>query len=1241
VWKYIMPHALNQNRLIERNPMILMTKVSTVPAPEARGPHRLVPTVKTLLLTLAALWVPGWMAMPALGIDRHWVGQTNPYWSEPSNWNPAGAPQNGDDLDFDGGNDSNQSMVNDVVNLTVNSLNFGNGQNSEDYQLSDNSVTVNSAISSVPSGSSTITINCPLVFPTGGNVDAQPESDGNISENTANLYLNGPITVGSGQLTLTSQQGGTSGTPGIGSNGRIFVSGLISGAGDVLVRSGANTYGPDWNENDNLVEFDGAQDNALSGTLYLSTLGNSTIAFNMASGVVETNRVEVRDGNTASLNLSGANQIGASATIQIDDGSQLLLSGNNVTAGTLVLNNFSADALPSILDTGGTTLGLNGGITSSVDNDTVHPTIKGTLNLNGFLPFNISGGPVPGLEIQAVIEGNGFQKVGDGTLILSGNNTFFGDAEITVGTVEALTATAFGQAGPTYGVEIDGGTLVLQSVNIGAEPLFVNSQASFLQTYGTCSWGGPVTLNTDFNVIPVDVTASGLVMNFSGPISGSGGLDLLPALFGVGNVELSGSSANTFTGATTVNCQLLEFDKPSGVNAYTGPLIVGGAAGSAIHEARWLDSYQNVGATLTLYTNGLVNLDNNNEDFGAVTFNGGTVDSGPSGQFAIYQPLTVNPAGASAVIDGVLGLPAGNSSVFMVGSGGGGCDLIVNAIAFGSPTYFVKQGAGTMCLTAANTFNAVTLLEGGVLDITDGSALGTQPGLVIFDGATLRLDGSGTLSEGVEVVGTGVGGVQGAIEVTPNNTFNVNGGILLDSATTLNIGQGAVLSLNNSISGSGPLTQIGSGNLVLSGGTANTYTGDTVMLGGTLYPSKSAGMISVPGNLVLGPGASGPVVAVLQQSGAIGGAQATVNANSLLNLNSNNLTLATLNLNDGGSVQTGAGELSFPSGGVVNVGSLNLLGSHASASISGSIGLPANATLSFNVGAFAPTFPFPTGPELDVPAFIPRPIENESFVPAGISKAGPGRMRLDNTNTYAGRSAVEGGTLQVDGSLAQSQVTVESGTLLGAGTVGPIYATSASASVSPGDNGTGSLTSGNLDSGGGAGTFQVELNGTTPGSGYSQLNVQGSVDLTGIALSGVLNFTLPTNELSTPFILINNGGAGPVIGTFTGLPQDATVNFGGRSFRVSYTEGDGNDVGLIDMGPVFQPVLTIEQVPPDSVRLLWATNNPAFNLYFATNLPSTNWAAALPLPVIIGSNNVVSNAVDLEGVGRFYRLSIP
>jgi len=72
-----------------------------------------------------------------------------------------------------------------------------------------------------------------------------------------------------------------------------------------------------------------------------------------------------------------------------------------------------------------------------------------------------------------------------------------------------------------------------------------------------------------------------------------------------------------------------------------------------------------------------------------VTFNGGEVDTG-SGQFAIYQPLTVNPSASSAVINGYLGLPACCDATFIVGDGTADCDLIVNAQIFGGAPYLRK-----------------------------------------------------------------------------------------------------------------------------------------------------------------------------------------------------------------------------------------------------------------------------------------------------------------------------------------------------------------------------------------------------------------------------------------------------------------------------------------------------------------------------------------------------------------------
>jgi hypothetical protein len=76
-----------------------------------------------------------------------------------------------------------------------------------------------------------------------------------------------------------------------------------------------------------------------------------------------------------------------------------------------------------------------------------------------------------------------------------------------------------------------------------------------------------VLLNAPLSVFALDPTDSGLVMDLSGPISGSGELDLLSPLFGAGTVRLSGSAANTFTGPLRMDCSRLELAKAANVAA--------------------------------------------------------------------------------------------------------------------------------------------------------------------------------------------------------------------------------------------------------------------------------------------------------------------------------------------------------------------------------------------------------------------------------------------------------------------------------------------------------------------------------------------------------------------------------------------------------------------------------------------------------------------------------------------------
>ena len=618
----------------------------------------------------------GMLAMPALATTRNWTGANSGNWSDPNNWSPGGTPADGDYLQFGMVSDAHRTMNNDIAGLEVANVVFI----ANDYTLNGYTLLLNGAVDGGIDGdvgeltahSYTVTINCALIFAGGGRITAHT-GDGTFTQSTEQVFLNGPIAVDNGVLGFEATSEAVSSVGG--GNGKIFATSQISGTGSV------SAFASEVQNNVSFVEFMGSTGNTFAGGFYPFTQGKGQIILAKSAGVAVPNGLTVDVGQTANLVISGTgNQIGDHSTVAVIQGSTLNLSGNNVTVGTLVLTNNPSETLAATLDTGSTTLGLNVGITVGANSDQVNPIIKGTINLNGFLQFNVSGIPSATLEIPATIEGNGFQKTGNGMLLLEGNNTFFGDCEITAGSVEPTTTTAFGQAGPTYGVELNGGDLYLDGLAIGAEPLFVWSGQSKLYAFDQCSWAGPVTLNADLNVLPMDTTSSGKTMNFSGPISGVGGINFLDSPSYNGTLLLSGSSANTYTGTTTVYGRLLELGKPASVNACSGPIIVGGGS-AAISETRWLNNYQDQFAAITLYANAYVNLNNHSENFGPSTFNGGTVDTGSVGQFAIVAPLTVNPSSSTATINGRLGLPPGYNAPLNVGAGStpSGLDLVVNA----------------------------------------------------------------------------------------------------------------------------------------------------------------------------------------------------------------------------------------------------------------------------------------------------------------------------------------------------------------------------------------------------------------------------------------------------------------------------------------------------------------------------------------------------------------------------------
>jgi hypothetical protein len=143
-------------------------------------------------------------------------------------------------------------------------------------------------------------------------------------------------------------------------------------------------------------------------------------------------------------------------------------------------------------------------------------------------------------------------------------------------------------------------------------------------------------------------------------------------------------------------------------------------------------------------------------------------------------------------------------------------------------------------------------------------------------------------------------------------------------------------------------------------------------------------------------------------------------------------------------------------------------------------------------------------------------------------------------------------------------MSVGVGTLGGSGTVGPLTLT-AGGTLSPGTT-TGILGAGNTILNGG--TFALQLNGATVGTGYDQLNVTGTVSITGnTPLTLALGYN-PADGVDS-FVIVNNDGTEKV--TTTGfltfnsqvLGEGATFTASGQSFRLTYAGGtNANDIVL-------------------------------------------------------------------------------
>ncbi|QDT84252.1 LamG-like jellyroll fold domain-containing protein [Gimesia chilikensis] len=180
-----------------------------------------------------------------------------------------------------------------------------------------------------------------------------------------------------------------------------------------------------------------------------------------------------------------------------------------------------------------------------------------------------------------------------------------------------------------------------------------------------------------------------------------------------------------------------------------------------------------------------------------------------------------------------------------------------------------------------------------------------------------------------------------------------------------------------------------------------------------------------------------------------------------------------------------------------------------------------------------------------------------------LTIAGAGEVILSGSSTFTGATNVQDGVLKVEGTLATSEVIVATGaTLGGSGSISAPVTINADAALVPGSS-PGVLSTGDLTLDADA-DLNVEINGTTAGSEYDQIQVTGEVDLTGATLNISSSFTAAAGD---QFLLIDNDDVDAVTGNFVGLAEGTLFSFNGNQVYITYQGGDGNDVVLTVNSP--------------------------------------------------------------------------
>jgi autotransporter-associated beta strand protein len=242
------------------------------------------------------------------------------------------------------------------------------------------------------------------------------------------------------------------------------------------------------------------------------------------------------------------------------------------------------------------------------------------------------------------------------------------------------------------------------------------------------------------------------------------------------NSNLILSGANTFTSNITINAGTLQANRSSSsANPTSGALGNAQALGRTVTINNGCTLNFNLGDVmgnggsspkLTLIANGGTIRNNNGNYFnvlGPVQLNGGTLSSFGGGaanfpSFALTGTVTVGGSAVSTIsssgTNSQMGIQSGAGTTFNVADAVSGSDLNVTAVLANwldvatNHGVLIKTGAGTMTLSATNTYTGGTRIENGTLAMGANNPLPNSPvtiGAATLDAGTFDDTSIGTL----------------------------------------------------------------------------------------------------------------------------------------------------------------------------------------------------------------------------------------------------------------------------------------------------------------------------------------------------------------------------------------------------------------------------------------------------------------------------------------------------------------